>query len=213
MISSFGKKTVGIVGLGTAGTAAAIFLARQGHQIKVFEKTTAEAANGYVGAGIGMQPIGLTVLRRLGVPLLDSVLSHGHRIDRLLGTNPRGKTVLDVSYGDLDPKLFGLGLHRAVLFHDLLTMADAYPNIEIAYGHDVVSAHVEGTETELISRVHKAPSINSSSGSGSFLVDAQGNVEGASIVLHSHTNQMIFGFLFRTVDIHVYRPFRHDCVC
>ena len=30
---------VGIVGLGTAGAAAAIFLARQGHRVKLFEKT------------------------------------------------------------------------------------------------------------------------------------------------------------------------------
>lgn len=32
-------RSVGVVGLGTAGAATAILLARQGHRVTVFEKT------------------------------------------------------------------------------------------------------------------------------------------------------------------------------
>jgi 2-polyprenyl-6-methoxyphenol hydroxylase-like FAD-dependent oxidoreductase len=67
-----------------------------------------------------------------------------------------------------------LGLHRAVLFHELVSKAQSYPNIEISYGSTITNAHVEHTETELVSRV-----VNSSqSTAGSFLVDEKGNLEG-----------------------------------
>ena len=57
---------VAVVGLGTAGSAAALFLARAGHAVTIFEATSASKLGDY-GAGIGIQPIGLTVLRRLGL--------------------------------------------------------------------------------------------------------------------------------------------------
>ena len=80
---------VGIVGLGTAGAAAAIFLARQGHRVKLFEKTPEAQLHG-AGAGIGVQPIGLTVLKHLGI--LEPILAHGRRIDRLHASKPRAST-------------------------------------------------------------------------------------------------------------------------
>jgi 2-polyprenyl-6-methoxyphenol hydroxylase-like FAD-dependent oxidoreductase len=159
---------VGIVGLGTAGTAAGILLARQGHHVKIYEKTSSSAAQGYVGAGIGMQPIGLTVLRRLGQNTLNSVLDHGHRIDRLYGEDTKGKTILDLSYSDLDENLFGVGLHRGVLFHELIQAAQNFPALEICYGATVTHARVEGTETELIKRID-----NNHNNTGSYLVSGR----------------------------------------
>ena len=97
------SRRVGIVGLGTAGTAAAIFLARQGHRCTVFEKTPEAACSTGVGAGIGIQPIGLTVLRRLG--LLEPILSHGHRIETLQSVTEAGTTVLDLAYADFRAEL------------------------------------------------------------------------------------------------------------
>jgi 2-polyprenyl-6-methoxyphenol hydroxylase-like FAD-dependent oxidoreductase len=85
---------VGVVGLGTAGAASAIFLARQGLRVTIFEKTPQEKLSG-AGAGIGLQPIGLRVLQRLG--LLEPILDHGHRIDRLHARTEHGTTVLDLA--------------------------------------------------------------------------------------------------------------------
>ena len=70
-----------------------------------------------MGAGIGVQPIGLTVLNRLGI--LENILSHGSRIDRLHSLTREGKTVLDLKYGDFRPELYGVGLHRDALFRAL----------------------------------------------------------------------------------------------
>ena len=91
------------------------------------------------GAGIGLQPIGLTVLSHLGV--LPAILQHGHRIDRLTATSERGTSVLDLSYADFRPELHGVGIHRDVLFRELHTAAKAEPNVEIVYDNSIVPRH------------------------------------------------------------------------
>ena len=55
---------IGIIGCGTAGQAASILLARQGHEVEVFERAPRVEA---VGAGLLVQPTGMSVLRSLGV--------------------------------------------------------------------------------------------------------------------------------------------------
>jgi 2-polyprenyl-6-methoxyphenol hydroxylase-like FAD-dependent oxidoreductase len=111
--------------------------------VTIYEKTPA-CAIGDVGAGIGIQPIGLTVLRRLG--LLDAICEHGQQIDRLVGLNTNGRTVLDVEYSDLwldqGSQLFGLGLHRGVLFHELHDAVKSQEGIELIY-----NAAVEDVDT------------------------------------------------------------------
>ena len=141
MASLARRLDVGIVGLGTAGAAAAIFLARQGHRVKLFEKTPAAQLHG-AGAGIGVQPIGLTVLKHLGI--LEPILAHGRRIDRLHAMTETGRTVLDLRYADYRPELYGVGLHRDVLFRELHEAAQAEPNIEIEYGFDAAGLDVAG---------------------------------------------------------------------
>ena len=44
-----------------------------------------------------------------------AVLTLGARIDGLHGLNERGGLVFDLSYADLDPGLYALGVHRAAL--------------------------------------------------------------------------------------------------
>lgn len=102
---------IAIVGYGTAGQAAALLLARDGHRTEVFERVPQP---GPVGAGFLLQPTGLQVLWEMG--LLDAALAHGARIGRLHGETPRGRTVMDMRYARLDPRLFGLGLQRGALF-------------------------------------------------------------------------------------------------
>lgn len=106
---------VGIVGAGTAGAAAAIFLARSGHRVTVYERVPEPAA---IGAGITIQPTGLHVLERLG--LHDPVVARGSRIRRLFCETRARRPLVDLTYETIGPDLFGLGLHRGVLFEALL---------------------------------------------------------------------------------------------
>lgn len=102
---------IAIVGYGTAGQAASVLLARDGHRVEVYERAPQP---GPVGAGFLLQPSGLQVLWRMG--LLEGVLAHGARIDRLLGETPCGRAVMDMRYNGLDPRLCGLGMQRGALF-------------------------------------------------------------------------------------------------
>ncbi len=102
---------IAIVGYGTAGQAAAVLLARDGHRVEVFERAPEP---GPVGAGFLLQPTGLQVLWRM--ELLRAVLSHGARVDRLYGDTPCGRAVMDMRYAGLDPRLCGIGMQRGALF-------------------------------------------------------------------------------------------------
>jgi 2-polyprenyl-6-methoxyphenol hydroxylase-like FAD-dependent oxidoreductase len=131
------QKRVGVVGAGTAGLATALFLARQGHAVTVFDKTSRLGA---AGAGIGIQPIGLTVLKRLG--LLEPVVAHGARIERLYGETDGGRPVLDLTYGQYREELFGLGLHRGALFSELYSAAVGQDRVDFQAGCEVEQLHI-----------------------------------------------------------------------
>lgn len=109
---------IAIVGYGTAGQAAALFLSAQGHRLSIFEQAP---TLGPVGAGFLLQPTGLGVLDRLG--LSKAILERGQRIERLYGATPRGRRVMDMCYRDHTPDCFGLGLTRGSLFG---VLHDAY---------------------------------------------------------------------------------------
>jgi 2-polyprenyl-6-methoxyphenol hydroxylase-like FAD-dependent oxidoreductase len=123
---------IGIVGAGFAGLSAATLLARGGHRVTVYER----APNpGPVGAAIVLQPSGLSVLKSL--ELASETERLGIRLDRLHVTNPRGRTLVDLAYGDLDPRWYGLGIGRGELFSVLWQAAVAAgvsmrPGIEMA---------------------------------------------------------------------------------
>jgi 2-polyprenyl-6-methoxyphenol hydroxylase-like FAD-dependent oxidoreductase len=105
---------VGIVGCGTAGGAAALFLHRAGHRVVVLERVPSPSA---IGAGIMLQPTGMAVLARLD--LEQRVVARGDRVGRLFCTNEKDRTIVDLRYGDLKKGLFGVGLHRGVIFEAL----------------------------------------------------------------------------------------------
>ncbi|MEO7325091.1 MAG: NAD(P)/FAD-dependent oxidoreductase [Dokdonella sp.] len=102
---------IAIVGYGTAGQAAALFLARDGHAIELFERSPQLHP---VGAGFLLQPTGLGVLDALG--LGEAALASGARIERLHGANAAGRLVMDMCYADLSANSFGLGMTRGALF-------------------------------------------------------------------------------------------------
>ena len=171
------KLHVGIIGLGTAGLASAIFLQQQGHDVTIYETTTSENLDTVAGAGIGMQPIGLTVLHRLG--LLESVLNKGARIDQLHAITREGRDVLDLRYSDFRPELFGLGLHRDVLFTTLYNEAvrcggsdgsSVVGKLEIVTGFTAGSIipNAADTGSDILEHVDEGDSINLQRKEGSF---------------------------------------------
>ena len=96
---------------------------------------------GPVGAGLLIQPTGMSVLARLGV--LDRVLAGAARIDRVVGTTVRGKRFMDLAYRDEH----GLGVHRGALFsalHDAAVEA----GVRILPGAGVVDYRDDGVLTD-----------------------------------------------------------------
>jgi 2-polyprenyl-6-methoxyphenol hydroxylase-like FAD-dependent oxidoreductase len=148
-----GSQAIAVVGGGTAGAASALFLARAGHRVTLFERVPDPSA---VGAGILLQPTGMLVLNRLG--LLDEVASHCAPIEKLYGTkgiSAKESMVLDVHYRHYAPNSFGLGLHRGVLF-SALWHALAGAGVDVRSGvdvHDIAQtadqAQLYGTGAEL----------------------------------------------------------------
>jgi 2-polyprenyl-6-methoxyphenol hydroxylase-like FAD-dependent oxidoreductase len=124
---------IGIVGCGIAGQAAAIALARAGHDVTIVERFPQARP---VGAGLLLQPSGQQALKRLG---LHSEASHwGAPIARLHGQTAGGRMVMDLRYGDLGADVHGLGIHRSALFkvlHDALLGTTA----RICLGFDVAT--------------------------------------------------------------------------
>lgn len=125
---------VAVIGAGTAGSAAALFLARAGHRVTVYERV---AEPGPVGAGISLQPTGQAVLARLG--LLEPILARAARIDRLHVVRHRGKTLVDLRYAAVEPRWFGLGLHRGTLFTTLFAAVRAESGVTLRLGAEVTA--------------------------------------------------------------------------
>ncbi|HYG05511.1 MAG TPA: NAD(P)/FAD-dependent oxidoreductase [Stenotrophomonas sp.] len=129
-------RRIAVVGYGTAGQALAALLQRDGHRVEVFEQAQEP---GPVGAGFLLQPSGLQVLWQMG--LLEQVLAHGARVQRLFGDNPQGRAVMEMRYCDLDRRLFGLGLQRGALF---LLLQQAWESPVLHAGTRIVAVDAEG---------------------------------------------------------------------
>ncbi len=139
-----GALRIGVVGCGSAGPAAAVLLARQGHRVTLFERV---AALGPVGAGFLLQPTGLSVLAALGI--LEPILDHGAPVHRLHCRTRGGTTLLDLMYEELRAGLHGIGLHRAVLLHYLVEAVRA-ADIETRLDSDVDAVEADGERAFLI---------------------------------------------------------------
>jgi 2-polyprenyl-6-methoxyphenol hydroxylase-like FAD-dependent oxidoreductase len=105
---------VGVIGCGTAGAAAALFLERLGHKVSIFERVAAPSA---VGAGIMLQPTGQKVLAALG--LEQKVLASAAPCESLRVETSSGRALLELSYREVSQHFTGYGVHRGVLFEAL----------------------------------------------------------------------------------------------
>ena len=101
---------IAIAGAGIAGLAAAALLARAGHHVTVYERYERSKP---IGSGLMIQPVGLAALARMG--LRGRMETLGARIGGLHGSTDRGVTVFDLGYGELDPSVYAVAVHRAAL--------------------------------------------------------------------------------------------------
>ncbi|MEM1163807.1 MAG: FAD-dependent monooxygenase [Pseudomonadota bacterium] len=108
---------IAIAGAGIAGLASAALLARAGHEVEVFDQFPEPRP---VGSGLMIQPIGLRVLKRLGLD--EDARAQASPIARVYGETVAGRKVLDTNYADLRDDVYGFALQRAALF-DLLLQA------------------------------------------------------------------------------------------
>ena len=131
---------IAIVGCGTAGPAAAILLARQGHRVSLYEKAPQCEP---VGAGFLLQPSGMAILKEIDI--LDKVIPYGSRVERLHILSKDGSDLLNLQYKELGEERFGLGLNRPALLHVLLEALNK-AEIPVHWDHEVTSAthHLDG---------------------------------------------------------------------
>lgn len=126
---------IAIAGAGIGGLTAAALLARQGHNITVFDQFDAPRP---VGSGLVVQPVGQAVLDEIGAG--DAARAKGNAVSRMLGHDAsNGRRVLDVTYEhDPNGKNFGLAIHRAALF-DAIYQAAIAAGAKIEPSHGVAS--------------------------------------------------------------------------
>lgn len=129
---------VAVVGYGTGGQAAALALARDGHQVEVFERVPDP---GPVGAGFLLQPTGLQALWQLA--LLDATCALGTPVARLYGETPCGRAVMDMRYAGLDARLTGVGMQRGALFALLHAAISAQPDVHLHAGCGIAGLDCE----------------------------------------------------------------------
>jgi len=137
---------VAIAGGGIAGLASAIFLARDGHRVEVFEKSPGIYAH---GTGILLQPAGIDVLRRLD--LETPAFARGCAIERVVTRARDGATLMNLRYADLQPELRALGIRRPALagvLHEGARSAGAGIHFDVA----IEAISEDGSKVSLIER-------------------------------------------------------------
>lgn len=136
---------VAVVGAGTAGSAAALLLARDGHEVELFERVTDPRP---VGAGLLLQPLGQRILATLGLAdELEATSTPVRRIEGRAG-GPNGRTVLRFGYEDAGSLNVGLGVNRGALF-GLLWRALAEAGVPVRTGFEVLAVQPEADGTRL----------------------------------------------------------------
>jgi 2-polyprenyl-6-methoxyphenol hydroxylase-like FAD-dependent oxidoreductase len=106
------KQKIAIVGAGTAGMVASLFLKKQGHEITIFEKFDRPKP---LGAGLLLQPTGLSVLSVLGLD--KKIIDAGSKIYKMYGKEVNTNIeIINTRYSSIKEGLFGVGTHRGNLF-------------------------------------------------------------------------------------------------
>lgn len=139
-----GSLKVAVIGCGSGGPAAGVFLSRAGHEVTLFERVPELKP---VGAGFLLQPSGLSVLQKLGC--LDDILRFGSPVERLYGHTPWGRAILNLPYNDLEQGLYGVGLHRASLLHVLCQQMEQ-AGVHLQLGTEIATLQQQGSHKSLL---------------------------------------------------------------
>lgn len=110
---------VAVSGCGIAGTAVSHLLATSGHDVTIFEQAAQCQA---IGAGIMLQPSGQAVLNRLGI--LDLIARKSAKLEGIEAFLLSGRPLIELEYGALGEQQFAYGVHRGLLFQQLLTLCE-----------------------------------------------------------------------------------------
>ena len=125
---------IAIAGFGIGGGALAVALARDGHEVAVFEQA---ASPGPVGAGFLLQPSGQDALASLG--LLARVSSESWPIRAFHAESAPGRALTLLRYDRRDPGSFALGVARGRLFTTLMDAATS-GGVRVVTGVRIVDA-------------------------------------------------------------------------
>lgn len=155
-------RKIAVVGAGVAGLACASFLKAAGHDVIIFDRAAEPRPE---GAGLIIQPTGLACLAELGLD--DEIINQGARLTKITGYSHRGETVLDIGHGDVNERLFSVGLHRGILFSALYNRA---VNQGVSFRSGFDACRVGQTNSGIILHDSK----DRSSERFSFIVDASG---------------------------------------
>ncbi|MCC6599034.1 MAG: FAD-dependent monooxygenase [Alphaproteobacteria bacterium] len=137
---------IAVIGSGTAGLAAAAQLKKDGHDTQIFERFEEPKP---LGAGLLLQPTGLACLAKLGLD--DKALQYGAQINNLYGRSANGTVVFDISYRNLKPHYFGLGIHRGALF-TILYDEVLRLNIPIQTGCEIIDTNIQNDQRFITDR-------------------------------------------------------------
>ncbi len=122
-----------VVGAGPAGTLAALYLARRGHRLEVFERRP-DPRHGADEAGrsinLGLSARGIAALREVG--LLDRLLTTAVPMRGRMVHGPGGAVALH-PYGYSDHEVL-YSVRRQQLSRVLLDEADTWDNVRITFG-------------------------------------------------------------------------------
>lgn len=122
---------IAIIGCGFAGLVSAILLAKQNHQIIIYERFSKAQAT---GAGIMLQPSTWKILKELKI--FEKVHKLGEKIYMISGQNPAMKEVFSTNYSHgKDFMSYGIGILRSTVFNLLFHQLADYPNIELKTNH------------------------------------------------------------------------------
>ena len=181
------EQNIAIIGCGPGGLASALFLARQGHRVTLFERFSEPKP---IGSGLLIQPSGQQILKSLG--LLDNIKQLASPVDQLHGISVyKNRRALDMKYKHARNAVSALGIHRSSLF-EVLMDAVQQMGIPIEVSKELIGVN----ETEVaIQPVFADGTVDRSF---DVLVDASG---ARSPLATGRIRKLSYGAFWATVDM------------